>query len=454
MQHLFAKYGLIKHSPSSSNLEADARRSKTVEGDSFGPFSFGGQDFRSRKSKRKARDLKKLSLSALPSRAITLIRNGISSLVWAVQPKGNLLPQERLDEYRGSIETVRNVLENPNPEDDDFPTFIGQVVEDLLVFDAGCWEYVESPRFLPQNRILSLAVVPGDTMEKRISWDGNPESVRWRQMVGEKPEFKDREIEYLMHRKRSHSAFGYSPLEAAADIMDAWLGLASYQRSVASTAYPAFMMYLGESVKKEQAHAMRTYWRTELRGRGEPGMWGNTGQPKVLELKPAGDEGLYLLYQEMLVRILAFCFGLKPQDFGIERDVNRSTSQVSQKASVQEALLPVGVLIQSRINARVIPRIADLSSDERIRELRFFYVDIDPRDRKTSADIHRVYLENDALTLDEVRKERNLSPLPNSIGELTVTAAQELFKRDPLALINGISEAASEPASATGPLQS
>jgi len=86
--------------------------------------------------------------------------------------------------------------------------------------------------------------------------------------------------------------WGYSPLEAAAEIMDAWINLSSYQQSIASTAYPPIMLYLGESVTKEQAAALRMYWENELEGRGRPGIWGNTGKPEALELK-GGEERIF-----------------------------------------------------------------------------------------------------------------------------------------------------------------
>ena len=397
------------------------------------PFSMGSNKFKSRRTKRNVERLKLFSESVLPSRAINLIRNGISSLKWAIQPKGNLKQEER-DVFRDSIKTVENVLNFPNTEDGDFGTFIGQIVEDMLVFDAGCWEYSEEPEFMEKNKILELSAVAGHTIAQNIHWNGNPDSVRWKQIIGRKPTFKDSELEYIMQRKRSHSAFGYSQLETSVEVMEAWLGLSSYQRNVASNAYPAIMLYLGSEVKQDQADAMRSYWNVELAGRGTPGIWGNTGDPKVLQLKPAADEGLYLRYQEMLVRILAFSFGLKPQDFGLERDVNRSTAVVAQFASVEEARKPLAELLAKRINCKILPRISTLTGDKRIPELEFFWIGIDPRNRKVDAEIHDVYLKHDVLTIDDVRKDLNLAPLNNGLGKLTPSALKALFKDNPQAL--------------------
>ncbi len=441
MRGLLRRYGIVGNTaldnvvdmPLEESLEAkkSLREENTVI-----PFTIGVSKFRARRTKRNAERLKALSESALPSRAINLIRNGISSLDWSIQPKGNLKQEER-DAFKKSIKTVENVLNVPNPEDGEFSIFVGQVVEDLLVFDAGVWEYTEEPDFMAKNDVLQLDVVPGHTIAQSVRWDGNPDVARWKQTIGRKPTFTDRELEYLMQRKRSYSAFGYSQLETAVEIIEAWLGLASYQRGVASNAYPPILLYLGDETTKAQADAMKSYWNTELAGRGRPGIWGNTGKPQILNLKPAGDEGLYLKYQEQLVRILAFSFGLKPQDFGLERDVNRSTAVVAQFASVEEARKPIASLISKRITCKVIPRIAEITSDRLIEELEFLWIGVDPKNRKIDSEIHDVYLKHDVLTIDNVRKDLNLAPLPFGLGNLTPSALKSLFKVEPKALIEG-----------------
>ena len=140
----------------------------------------------------------------------------------------------------------------------------------------------------------------------------------------------------------------------------------------------------------------------------------------------------------MLVRILAFVFGLKPQDFGLERDVNRSTAVVAQFASVEEARKPIASLIAKRINHKVLPKIAKITNNKQILELEFFWIGIDPRNRKIDAEIHDVYLKHDVLTIDDVRKDLNLAPLANGFGKLTPSGLKALFKDDPKALIGDL----------------
>ncbi len=449
MKELFERHGLMASAYSASpldtlpglaELEAEGPRSTSGTDAEF-TFTIGGgkKDFQQRRLERNTSSLKRLSESSLPARAIMLIRNGVSGLEYGVQPN-RTVPLDAHKDFDEQANILRRVFENPNTEDDDFYTFWGQIVEDLLCFDAGVWEYVERPDFMPNNDILALFPVPGHTIAKNVRWKGDPNQIRWQQTIGDKPTFKDSELEYIMQRKRSFSPFGYSPLEVAVEVMDAWLSLTSYQKSVASTAYPRTMLYLGEDVTREQARIMRTYWAMELEGKGRPGIWGNTGQPKVLDLKPTSDQGLYIVYQEMLVRTLAYSFGLKPQDFGLERDVNRSTSIVSQIASIEEARKPIARLLASKINTRVIPRISKIIGDEKLGLMEFFWIGIDPRQKKIDSEINDVYLKWDVKAVDDVRKELDLPPLPGGLGRFPPSVIKALAKAQPefiIAILTG-----------------
>jgi len=390
-----------------------------------------GTTFHERRFKNRVEKLKNLSESSIPSRAINIIRGGIGNLEYAVRPKDpNLRPSE-ISTFEESIKKVRNVIDNPNATDDDLNSFLGQIVEDIQVFDAGCWEYVEKPEFT--NPFLALEVVPGYTISQALDWKGDPDAIRWAQVVNGQAKvfFKDKELEYLMSRKRSWSPFGYSNLESAMEILEAFFSVSAFQRATASEAFPPFLVWLGENIGDGEMRQMRAFWDMELKGRGTPAFWANTGKPEVISLKPHTDDGLFLRYTELLIRVLAFCFNLKPQDFGIERDVNRSTAQVAQSASVEEAIKPIASMIAAKFNTKVLPRIAEMSDDKKILELEFFWGNIDPRDDKQESEIVRGYTQDDLMKMDEARARMDLPPLPNGVGQLTITAYRILVKFNP-----------------------
>ncbi len=407
------------------------------------PFGFGSKDtgqVRKKKFSRRVKDLIALSESSIPSRAIRLIRNGVSLMDFGIQPRVLDVDARKVKDFARAIEDTRRVLENPN-ESDDFSSWTGAVVEDLLCFDMGGWEYVPSPINMPGvNDILALYPFPGHTMAEVVEWNGSADDTRWVQVRDSRQEvastgsnqipFTHADIEFLMQRKRTFRPFGHSQLETSVDLMEAWLGITEYQAEVASNAYPPIWIYVGET-DEVGVQQMRVYWEMDMQGRGTPGIFGNTtGKPEVLELKPQDDAALYLKYQEMLVRSIAYSFDLKPQDFNIERDLNRSTAVVGAAKSVEEARKPIARLLAKRINGRVLPMIAKLTNNPLVNELEFFWGTIDQADDTAIAKIHSDYLDRDVLTIDEVRQDLDMAPLPNGLGKMTMTAFQEFAKLD------------------------
>ncbi len=416
-------------------LEAAAR--KSAAWNRLTTPSTIGTPYMPRRFRRNVKDLKTLSESVLPSRAIRLIRNAVSSLDYGVQLKKVVRKDKQLQKQLSPlIDKVLTVFDNPNTSDDDLQSFIAQIVEDVLVWDAGAWEYVEKPKFIPNNNTLSFEVVPGFSLAHNLLWKGDPGKPRWAQVyddgnIGE--QFLDKDIEYLSMRKRSWTPFGLSPLETVIDIMDAWLGIASYQRRVASDAYPSVLLTLGENVSEDTVRIVRSYWDNELRGRGTPGIIGNLPKPEVFDLKPGGDTLLMLAYQEMLVRCISFAFDLKPIDFSIERDVNRTTAEVQRVSSLREGPKTLARMIQQKMNQRVMPKIAELLGEPDVLKLEFFWMNIDPADDLAQAQMYKIYLDGEVLMPDEVRAELDFEQRVDGLGGLSAKALAELYTLNPLA---------------------
>ena len=138
----------------------------------------------------------------------------------------------------------------------------------------------------------------------------------------------------------------------------------------------------------------------------------------------------------MLLRVFGFVFGLKPQDFGLERDVNRSTAEVGSQSSIKDAQGPIAALIQAKINVRTIPLIAKVTGNAKIKDVRFHYKGLDRRNRKADAEINQIYLEQGVLTPDDVRAELGKPPYPNEMGQLPVPLLTELAKQNPMAFLD------------------
>jgi hypothetical protein len=429
VREILQKYGLVARreaTPVRAELieRAEANRPQATPGNQmiFGaPFGGPKTGGAPRRVNRNWRTLLSFSESPIPSRGITLVADKIKGLDFDIGPRAEFANDGT--DYSEEVDIVRRVLNHPNCEDEDFPTFIGQIIEDQMVFDLGAWEYVESPDPAPaENDILTLNPVPGWSIERNARWVGDPTMPRWVQRMPGNNKFVpllDKQIEALIIRKRTSRPYGISPVEVMIGIMEAWLGLSSYQAQVASEAYPGFLISMGEATNQDLVDRMRAYWNLEIAGQGRPGIFGGFSKPEVLETKPTGDAGLYLQYEERLIRTAAFCMRLKPQDFNIDRDVNRNTAQTQSHQSLEEAVRPYAQKIVMRVNQRVIPRIAAITKNPSILDLEFTYDTIDPWDAKGEADILNGYVDHDLLTINEGRHEIGLEQIAN--GDMTIT---------------------------------
>ena len=401
-----------------------AAEPKSMPLNRFFTMQLNSSPLQMRRPKKRAQDLKLLSETPLASRAIGLIRKSIQSLEWGIQPRET---NKRKASSKPSKEAdlITSVLNNPNPFQKSWKRFIGMIVEDILTYDAGVWEYVEKPAYIRHNEVLGLYPVAGLTIGQVTKWRPGDTGPRWGQIDDTSrvvATFTDEQLEYLMMRERTNSVLGISPLEVAIEIMDAWLKLQTMQKTKGSETLPD-LVNLGDQVTSDEIEAFKLLIRQRT-GEGIPIFFGGFSEkqrPEVLNLRAMSDAMLLLQYDEHLMRLFALCFDLSPMDLNIERDVNRSTSEVMTSASVMQAMRPPAELIQEVINQEVIPRIARISGNAKVEEQEFFFKELTPRNEKLFSDMMTAQLVNDGLLIDEYRAEFDREPFPGGKGQKTLT---------------------------------
>jgi hypothetical protein len=231
-------------------------------------------------------------------------------------------------------------------------------------------------------------------------------------------------------RKRSWTPFGLSPLETVIDIMEAWLGITSYQRRVASEAYPPMLLNL-QGQDQTQLNLVRSWWENEIKGRATPGFIGWPEDIQAIDMKPGGDTMLMLAYQEMLVRTVSYAFDLKPLDFSIERDVNRTTAEVQRISSLRDGPKTLARMIQQKMNQRVMPKLALMLNEPLVLKCEFFWLNIDPADDKAQAETYKILVDSEIMLPDEARAELDLEQRPDGLGMMSSNALKELYTLDP-----------------------
>lgn len=366
-----------------------------------------------------ARNLRWFSITPYARRAINSIKNPIAMLEWEIVPTDGQHPNSELARQ---IEVASYCIDHPNL-DDSFRTFIEQIVEDIML-GGGAWEMQLSGDKL---RPLWMWPVDGLTIQMYSGWKGNPREKRYVQIVGygnfvgnglgQQIELSNDELVYIRPNPSTATPFGQGPLEVAFNTVSRLLGTGEFAGNVAVNALPSIGLDLGEGGTPEMLNAFRQYWRNEVEGQGNMPIFSMASAekargPSVLRLYPEGDDALYLKYQEFLIRELATCFDISPQNLGLERDVNRNTSETSEDRDRRQAVKPYAHLIASHITREVLHAKLGFS------QLEFRFKGIEAEDELNLAEVYEYEYENNSITPNEYREQQGKPPLANPFADM------------------------------------
>lgn len=386
---------------------------------SFPLLQLLGQTQNSRRQlyKPTPRNLRYFGKTPYARRAMNAIKNPVAHLKWEVVPAAGV---EVNGEIRRQIAAVTRSLERPNG-DDSFRTLVEQVLEDVM-HGAGAIEQQvggdpERPLWLWPVDGLSIQIFPG--------WTGDASEARYVQGLGygavgggvEARMLRNDELIYIRPNPSTATPFGLGPLEVAFSSISRQLGVGEYAGNISTNATPPVIINLGKSADKGAVDAFRSYWTTDIEGQGKTPIIGSE-DPSVLRLYPEGDAALYLAYQEFLIREIATAFDLPAQELGIEKNVNKATSQVADDRKWDTAVRPYASLIEEYINREAIQGRLGFS------QIRFRYIGLDREDEQAAADVFETRYKNNAITPEEYRKQIGLTPSDSPWATMTYADVQ------------------------------
>lgn len=349
--------------------------------------------------------------------AIKVRRTQVSSAEWDIVPAN---PDVRADNKRLAMR-IKTLLETPNPESASFRAFIEKVVEDILVLDAGVIEKVPNLRGEPAE----LWAVDGARIKVSSVWDGDPNEDRyfWYPPGAMKPirAWRNNEMLYLMANPRSYSVVGLSPLETLHMAIDAELSGDEYNRRQVTAAAPDGMLNLGENVRPEQVEQFRSYWLSEVAGKGAMAFLGGSKNPEFIPFRQSNRDMQFLEWQTYLVRKIAAVFQIAPQDLGINFDVNRSTSEVMQENTEDRGLRPLLALLQDYLTREVVWDRAFGGPDN---NLAFRFTRLNLKETTSKAQINKLALAGIPWkTVNEARKEDGREPMGPEYDKLIMSVS-------------------------------
>jgi len=364
-------------------------------------------------------NLRRFSETPIPRRAISLIKNAILSLDWKVTAT-----QEALEANGGKvspetqqrIEAIKRCFKSPN-EADSWRTFGDAVLEDLIIGGYGCIE----PRITPDyKRPVKMWPVDGSTIRIFADWSEatKDEKPHYAQLTGLKGErgiisFLDDELSYLRLNVRSSTPFGLGMLEIAFNSVNAFLGAQDMSTRAASDQIHKTFLWWSQNVNAGLVSEVRRHIRDDLEGQGKISLIGNIPKPELLDIQAVTPDDLLLPWQEFEIRIIGISFNLSPQNFGLERDVNRNTSEVMSETDWKSAVVPVAVTYREHLNRDIIHKLLGWT------DIEIGLIGLDDPDEMTQQKIWETQLKNNLIVPDEVRESMNRPPLPGGWGKLT-----------------------------------
>jgi HK97 family phage portal protein len=391
-------------------LEAGRTKSEPDRTTDVYPFPFGflnGWGTNQPTMKRTQANMRLLSESPIPRRAINVIKDGIAKLEWSV----SAIDEKDQEKHQDMSSVISNVLRRPN-QTDSFRLWIEQIVEDMLVCSAGSTELVKAGDL---QRPLRMFPVDAFSVELYPAWDGKRDSYRYAQRFkGKYIDLKDSDLMYIRMNPRANTPFGLSPLETVWESVNSFISAHKSAGKQAGNSFIRKILNLGKSANENGIKAYRVYWNNEIQGKGEMPIIGGEN-PSVLDLGATDDKALFIEWQRFLIEIIAIAFGISPKKLGQTKDVNKSTAE-SEDDDTNATIHSIADTIAEHINNEIIDGYFKVGH---AIQFKFKYA-TSMKDKKTQAEIDDIYVKNGTYIIDEVRDGQSKKPLPNKLGEVVL----------------------------------
>lgn len=308
---------------------------------------------------------------------------------------------------------------------DNFETFLQKITRDSYVYDQACFEIVDNRKGLPSD----FYAVDGSTI--RIAdvplgaeIDDDEDRVRYVQVYDEVviAEFAAHEMCFGIRNPRTGirlNGYGFSELEMMVNVITALLWGFEYNRKFFSqgSTTKGILNFRG-SIPPKQLDAFRRHWYSLITG--VVNAWRtpvtNAEELQYINLHSSNRDMEFAAWMDFLIKLACGICQFDPAEIGFVYGNTGQTSQMFQapaeariKSSKDKGLRPILRKLANWINHYLIWRINE--------DFEIQFTGMDPRSSDQIADLQKKqssYLK----TVDEVRAEDDLEPLPDGKGEV------------------------------------
>jgi phage portal protein BeeE len=376
--------------------------------------------------------------------AVNIRKTQVSQAEWGIGPyDATKWHDQALADY------LTGLFRAPNPATESFRGFIEPIIEDLLVLDAG----VVEKEFNLNGMVGRLWGVDGATIKVSTIWDGEDDAEPryfWYPDHQLRASLTNRELVYMMDNPATYRVVGLAPLETLKLAIDSELGSSAYNDRQMRAPTPDGMLDLGENARPDQVEKFKNFWRSEVAGMGALAIVGGTKNAKFLQFRQNNRDAQFMEWQEYLVRKIAAVFKLSPQDLMLERDVNRSTSEVQQENTEDRGLRPMLGLVSDYFTREVV---WDPAFGGEKNNLAFQFTALNLKESMTRAQINRYATGGLSWkTPNEARRDDGRPPIgdpndeSNPMNKVLVNASRGLVAVEDVPTAREYLDATSKPA--------
>lgn len=318
------------------------------------------------------------------------------------------------DKIKREMETAMKLLMKPNSNLESFSSLKKKVVRDLLRYDEAGIEVVREG-----EKIIGLqSSVTGEELFVNSDKSGNLfDKNAYLQIRNGKVMNEWGKYDFINFIRNVQSGYvnGFSPIESIADSIMGDLEAMNYNMNFfKNNAKPniAFLFSnLGFGQGKSALEKAKRWYYQEHRGKPHLPLFMGTqkGEVKLQELTVSNKDMEFFNWELLLISRCMAVYGMQPMVLGILTDTTgKLNSEVQTEQFKKNTIIPLVNTFCNSMNAALVWGDENLNYDD----IYLTSANLDIDDDKKQADIWDIFLRDGVITINQVRAELQMPPVP------------------------------------------
>jgi len=377
-------------------------------------------------------EVRNFSQSPWVQMVLNTIKKEVMNIDW------DLMNADENDEqtYESEKKLVEDFLNNINSDSETIDDLHSMLITDLGEIDAGTLVKVfsndsyedagEEPVYneagvqigtqpvfklkpLGQRRLLEIRAADGSTFLKQI--DIYKRLMAYYQYSFKNPRtnpkrFDPEEVVYYCMNKKSYTLYGFSPVQSIQQVLETLIQATRWNKDFfQNNAIPDGIVSL-PNANPEQLRNFKREVLNATQGKAHKLLFQNSDADFKSFANSARDME-WLEGQKWYFHLVFAVFGVSPVEAGFHENVNQGNQAGQERITVKNGIKPYLELFERHINRQIIPEIL---GDE-TPKIKFKYKPKEHVEEQIEFDQDMKQLEVGAMTINEYRKSRGLTPV-------------------------------------------